>query len=357
MSLRIAYWNNLPSPYFIDRLNALNRIEDVEVFGIFSDGDRADRKWEGQQTRAEFEFAILSEQDAAPVPALIDIAKSQKPDLVIGLYSDRTYMEGILRLKAMGIPYVIRFMPSFEAWFPKSRSREAAKHLLFRSVLGAVVTSNDAVETAMSYGFKADQLCVAPQSISLDFFTPGEHTNSAAHPPRIGYVGRYLKKKGLGDLFAACEHLSATGFEGELHLAGFGDDFDIPSAAAACSLNVVDHGHLEGNDLVDFYRSLTALAFPTLGDPHGLVATEALACGVPVVSTSSAGGIEARVLNGYNGRVVSPSSPGELALALAATMDEIDQIKPNCRPSVLTLTHERWASTVEGHCRTLLGKE
>src|SRR3546814_19234035 len=53
--------------------------------------------------------------------------------------------------------------------------------------------------------------------------------------------------------------------------------------------------------------------FPTLGDPYGLVVDEALACSLPVISTSEAGEINCRVESGVNGYIVPAQNSSILA--------------------------------------------
>lgn len=51
-------------------------------------------------------------------------------------------------------------------------------------------------------------------------------------------------------------------------------------------------------------NSSRLLLFPTLKDPWGLVANEALASGVPVLISSVAGAAEELVIDGFNGFVL-----------------------------------------------------
>ena len=54
---------------------------------------------------------------------------------------------------------------------------------------------------------------------------------------------------------------------------------------------VVFTGFVEGAALRAWYRAADVLAFPTLGDAYGLVVLEAMACGLPVISTTAAGNV------------------------------------------------------------------
>jgi len=64
-----------------------------------------------------------------------------------------------------------------------------------------------------------------------------------------------------------------------------------------------------------FWNSVSIAAVPSLSEPFGLVALEALACGVPVVA-SSVGGLPEIVEDGKSGILVPPNNPSALANAL-----------------------------------------
>lgn len=67
------------------------------------------------------------------------------------------------------------------------------------------------------------------------------------------------------------------------------------------------------------------MAFPTLGDSNGLVVEEAMAAGLPVISTSAVGDIRIRVPQGVAGYIVPPRDAATLAarmLDLAAAPDQ-----------------------------------
>jgi glycosyltransferase involved in cell wall biosynthesis len=61
------------------------------------------------------------------------------------------------------------------------------------------------------------------------------------------------------------------------------------------------------------------LDFPTHTDTWGLVVNEAMACGLPVISSDAAGCVADLVEDEWNGRVVSAGDIGQLASA----MDEL----------------------------------
>ena len=72
-------------------------------------------------------------------------------------------------------------------------------------------------------------------------------------------------------------------------------------------------GFHQKSELPRFYAAAEIFVFPTLGDPYGLVVDEAMACSLPIISTSSAGEIHDRVEEGVNGYIVPPKDSETLA--------------------------------------------
>ncbi len=63
-------------------------------------------------------------------------------------------------------------------------------------------------------------------------------------------------------------------------------------------------GYLSQNELPYYYASTRVFLFPTLLDPWGVVANEACAAGVPVITCSNAGAAGDLILDGFNGFVL-----------------------------------------------------
>ena len=71
----------------------------------------------------------------------------------------------------------------------------------------------------------------------------------------------------------------------------------------------------------DLYRLSRLVVMPSLEEPFGLVATEALACGVPVIA-SNRGGLPEIVKDGRTGMIVDPTNTKALARAIARLLDD-----------------------------------
>jgi D-inositol-3-phosphate glycosyltransferase len=96
----------------------------------------------------------------------------------------------------------------------------------------------------------------------------------------------------------------------------------------AVSLGVSDRVDLRGavprEHVPALLRSADVVACCPWYEPFGLVAVEAMACGVPVVA-SDVGGLGENVVDGVTGLLVPPRQPRRIAEALAAILGDHDR--------------------------------
>lgn len=98
-------------------------------------------------------------------------------------------------------------------------------------------------------------------------------------PLRLLFVGSLNKRKGK-DLLPSIMRLLGNDFE--LRYTGFSNNFDINLPS-----NMISVGRpISETDLIALYHNNDALLFPTRLEGFGLVALEAQACGLPVITTN-----------------------------------------------------------------------
>jgi glycosyltransferase involved in cell wall biosynthesis/GT2 family glycosyltransferase len=158
---------------------------------------------------------------------------------------------------------------------------------------------------------------VIPLGIDPTRFAPGRARNHDG-PITVGFVGRLVEEKGVLVL------VEALALDERLHarIAGRGP-LEHRTRAEAVRLGVDGRidlvGALDPSDVIEFYHGLDVLAVPSIPragwtEQFGRVAIEAMACGVPVVS-SDAGALPEVV--GDAGILVGHGDAAALATALA----------------------------------------
>jgi len=85
-------------------------------------------------------------------------------------------------------------------------------------------------------------------------------------------------------------------------------------------------GHISQSELPYYYALSSIVVVPSLQEAWGLVVTEAMASGKPVIG-SDVGGIKDQIINGYNGFLVPPRAPEALADKILYFLKNQDEIK------------------------------
>jgi glycosyltransferase involved in cell wall biosynthesis len=145
--------------------------------------------------------------------------------------------------------------------------------------------------------------------------------------PRVLYVGSLNlsdQHKRFQDLLEACAILRQEVPGLQLSAVGGGDGLRMCREIAA-ELGIEDlvrfHGRLEGEPLAEAYRDAAVLAVPSLRETFGMVITEGMASGLPVVAVNG-GGVPDVVDDDQNGILVPPRDPAALADALRRVLTE-----------------------------------
>ena len=175
-----------------------------------------------------------------------------------------------------------------------------------------------------------DRLEVVPNGVDAARFVVASPVAAAARrdlarPDEVlvAYAGRLEWEKGVQDLLAAVPLVTAT--RGPVTLAIAGDGSQRASLEAlAAHLGIADRvrflGFMPPDRVATLYAAADVVAAPSLYEPFGMVAIEALAAGTPVV-VGDTGGLAELVAAGM-GTGVPPGDPEALASAISTLADD-----------------------------------
>lgn len=339
----------MPSPYVLGRLDAVARQEGVEVEVVFRRWTNTDRHWR-RPDLSDYAFTASvapTEQLSGALRHLIGRVRDRRPDVVIALHEDQVFVLGIGLLRAMGIPVVLRVLPTWTTWFPRRLSRELVKHLVFRLASGAKVSGIEAVEKCQRYGMPAARIRAVVQSIDLAgiYRPPAPAELPAGRSRRIAFAGRLEPEKGFDRLLAALPIVRRRFPDVELHVWGTGSMVAELEAVAARDERVFAHGFVEHDLMPEAYREVGVLVLPSTGEPHGLVIDEALSQGCAVVASATTGAVQARVRPGVNGAIDHGLTPDSLASAIIEVVALADDPRTpaRCIASVEGRGHDEYA--------------
>ena len=130
---------------------------------------------------------------------------------------------------------------------------------------------------------------------------------------KILFVGIDWERKGGPILLEAFRQVLEKIPDAQLTIAGCSPRVDLP--------NVKVLGRVPRTEISGLLLGSSMLALPSVREPQGMIAIEALAHGIPVVATN-VGALPEAVEDGRTGRIVPPGDAGALAAALIELLSD-----------------------------------
>jgi glycosyltransferase involved in cell wall biosynthesis len=305
----------------IDRFNAIASRGVVEFEAWFSARTYHHRSWTVDEAGWSFPFTYLPRISigSRAVALPLQLFEKDVPEVLVGLHAEPTFFMSQELARRRGVRTIIWLTVTFDSWVRRRRWKEVVKRTMFPRVDAVFTTGGDGAAVARQYGVQNERIHFLPHNIDSQRLAASFRRLAPERPSvrrELGivgmtfvYAGRLLKGKGLDyllDAFAGVARRLPT--ETTLVLAGNGaDEARLRRRCQEDELNVVFAGFREGDDLTRIYAAADVFVFPTLGDAFGHVVEEAMACRLPVISTSAAGEIRARVEDGREGFIIPPA--------------------------------------------------
>jgi glycosyltransferase involved in cell wall biosynthesis len=181
------------------------------------------------------------------------------------------------------------------------------------------VPSKYAAQTFVDRGITADKIIVNGMGVDFEMFQ-APYSRSLDRMPRIVFAGGVGIRKGVPWLLKAFKRLSS---KAELHLIGpVSPDYE-KMLRKEIGANVFVRGALPGHDLSSEYGRGDIFCLPSLEEGYGMVIPQAMACGLPVVTTNVVGAADL-LQHAHNGLIVSPADSTALSDALERLIDDVD---------------------------------
>ena len=248
-------------------------------------------------------------------------------------------------------------LPNYDHVSHRTWWRELSKHLLFRSVDSGKVSCPEGAAMAERYGLPLDRSFAVTQSSDVALYRTAREIDAAARArrPRRRTGSRAVcsstsdgssPSRGIDYLLDAFEKVQALAPEVSLLLVGDGAEQAHYERRVARLRGVRLAGFVHERELPRYYSLADVFVFPTLGDAYGLAMDEALAAGLPVVSTASAGDVHSRIEAKGVGRVVATADADALAdamLELVQTPELRHAMSARTWDAICQNTDERYA--------------
>ncbi|TYO93888.1 1,4-alpha-glucan branching protein domain-containing protein [Desulfallas thermosapovorans] len=178
-------------------------------------------------------------------------------------------------------------------------------------------------EIARLFNQPADKINIIPNGVDIDSISPDREKKSPGEEKSIVFLGRLVPEKGVQVLIKALPLILQQAGPVKLHIAGKGP-YQSELAKLARDLGVAGQVHFNGfvndHDRNKLLGRSDVAVFPSLYEPFGIVALEAMAAGIPVV-VSDTGGLRDIIEHGIDGYCAPPGDPAMLAHYIAELLN------------------------------------
>lgn len=220
------------------------------------------------------------------------------------------------------------------------------------------------------------EINVVPTGVRMSQFenSAGQRFRKAVNIPKkafvVGYLGRLAAEKNLPFLSATVAQFIASTrvntaqrkkHRGEAHflLVGEGPS-ENPIRRIFQRAGITSHLHMAGilnyTELADAYDAMDVFAFASKSETQGMVLTEAMACGVPVVALDACG-VREVIIDSVNGRLVRRENADAFAEALrwVASQPPLKRLSLSlaARKTALDFSMSNTATRALGHYQNL----
>ena len=238
-----------------------------------------------------------------------------RQDMVTAQYCQHAWGDAIKREAgaAEGITAYHQFMWRLTGYF----ERRAVTSPLTRAV--GANSERTKADLIQFYGTDANKISVIYNGVDPVRFTPENRQCRTTIRSRYGisetefvlfFAGEY-RRKGLANVIRALGQIKQP----NVRLLAVGQGDHARYRALAAEAGVGSQVTLAGptRDIEQVFGAVDAFVFPTLYEPFGMVITEAMASGLPVITSRRAGAAEF-ITEGLNGFLLdTPGDPAELA--------------------------------------------
>jgi glycosyltransferase involved in cell wall biosynthesis len=187
--------------------------------------------------------------------------------------------------------------------------------------------------------FSSLDIRVLPLGINTDFFKPIEKKETTDFI--ITYVGRISRLKQIELAIEAVAHCKKHGISKiQLNIIGpisddaYFNELNNLIKSLRCLDNVHFLGSIPHDNLVVFYQKSDILALPSKHESFGMVMTEAMACGVPVMALKGAGGPDEIITHKVDGILTSKELYSQEMFQLLLNQEELKSMKIKARNKV-----------------------
>lgn len=305
------------------------------------------RDWKIDISDIEYLYAILAKgrlEDHSKIKMIkniISILNEEDPDIVyLGGYYHIEYWIVLFWAKIKQRKIILE-MDSNKFDHKRVYLKELIKKVFVSFIDIGITYGKLSMEYFKELGLDENKIVIKPNVTSKKLFHISQNKITFKKKNNFIYVGRFSEEKNLIRLLEAFSDATTQSKTNDwgLILIGSGNQEDeLNSFINSNNIeNVEIIGFVDKYDLSKYYNSATVFILPSISEPWGLVANEAMACAKPVLISSQCGcSLDLVYENGY---IFNPWNKNELVELLISYMKGNEDIEKQSIKSKEIIEH------------------
>lgn len=326
--LKVLYLVNIPSPYRVSYFNELGKLCDLTVLFERKSSNEREEAWHNYNFE-NFKGAFLQginykKNQGISVAFSKYINENNYDHIIVGGYATPTGALLINYLKLKKIPYILNIDGGMIN-DKESRLKASIKKYFISSASAWLSTGEVGSKYLRYYGADSKKIFTYPfttlKEIDLINHIPGDEEKKKLRK-KLGLegnkiiltVGQFIQRKGFDILINACSQIPP---DVSIYFVGGSPTKEYIDLRENLGLrNIHFLGFKSKDEILSYYKAADIFVLPTREDIWGLVINEAMANGLPVITTDKCvAGLE--LVKDYdNGFIVPVESVDKLSLRI-----------------------------------------
>lgn len=329
---KVILITNIPNPYRVPLFNELsNQLQsnNIHLKIVFANKTYKRRRFILSENEFKFDYCFLSneaikignnnENSYFTYKGLTEILKKEKPNsIIVSGFSSATIKVFFYSL-INKTPFIIWNGSIEKVGRKDSLIRTIQRKLLTSFATAFVAYGSKAKEYLIKLGASENQVFISTNTVDTSYF------EIATNDCRLSidddglnhflYLGYLVPRKNVGLLIDIANDLQKQRNDFCIDVIGDGESreqLELKVKNLGLSQFVKFHGFKQKHELPPYFAQTKALLFQTDFDIWGLVLNEAMAAGVPCLSSVNAGASSDLIKNGYNGFIVDYENKSDI---------------------------------------------